>query len=260
MFALEFVHTPPVRAEEPHSEPQAHGGVFATTHWSVVLAARGSDSPQAAEALGQLCRAYWYPLYAYVRSSGYTPADAEDLTQEFFTRLIAKRYVSAAQPERGKFRWFLMCAVKRFLINERERAGAVKRGAGRSHIPFDGEKAEDRYRLEAADHLTPDKLFDRAWAVDLIEAANRSLEEECRLEGKAEMFEQLKFFLSGDQAHLTYAEVGAGLGMTEGAVKVAVHRLRQRYRDALREQIAQTVTTRAEVEEELQELLVVFSG
>ncbi len=249
-----------MRTDDSNSGPEAHRDVFATTHWSVVLAAGAGDLPQATEALEKLCGAYWYPLYAYVRRSGYAAADAEDLTQEFFARLIAKDYVSAAQPERGKFRWFLMSAIKRFLFNERERATAAKRGGRHCHIPFDGEKAEDRYRLEAANHVTPDKLFDRAWAVNLIEAANRSLEEECLLEGRAELFEQLKVFVSGDENHPTYAEVGVGLRMTEGAVKVAVHRLRHRYLDALREQIAQTVTTRGEVDEELRELVAVFSG
>lgn len=232
---------------------------FVTTHWSVVLAAGDPTSPHAAEALEKLCRAYWYPLYAYVRRQGHGPEDAQDLAQEFFARLLGKGYLAAVHPEKGKFRWFLLSAVKRFLNNEQERALAGKRGGGAIHVPFDGEKAEDRYRLEAANHLTPDRLFDRAWAVNLIEAANRSLEEESVLEGKGEVFEQLKVFLSGDRSARTYADVGARLRMTEGAVKTAVHRLRHRYRDALREQIAQTVTTRTEVEEELRDLLAVFS-
>jgi RNA polymerase sigma-70 factor (ECF subfamily) len=239
--------------------PQTAQASFATTHWSVVLACRDADSPLAARALEALCRTYWYPLYAYVRRRGYSPEDAQDLTQEFFTRFLAKGYLAAVHPGKGKFRWFLLSAVKRFLNNEQQRALAVKRGGGAFHVPFDGEKAEERYRLEAADHLTPDRLFDRAWAVNLIEAANRSLEEEHVLEGKAELFEQLKVFLSGDQGSLSYAEVGARVRMTEGAVKVAVHRLRHRYRDVLREQIAETVTTRTEVEEELRDLLAVFS-
>jgi RNA polymerase sigma-70 factor (ECF subfamily) len=240
--------------------PRGGPACFATTHWSVVLAAGDPASPRAAEALEQLCCAYWYPLYAYVRRRGYSPDDAQDLTQEFFARLLAKDYLAAVHPGRGKFRWFLLSAVRRFLSNERERASAKKRGGGTFHVPFDGEKAEDRYRLEASELLTPDKLFDRAWAVNLIEAANRSLEEEYTLEGKAEWFEALKVHLSGDEVGPTYANVGARLRMTEGAVKVAVYRLRHRYRDVLREQIAQTVTTRTEVEEELRDLLAVFSG
>ncbi len=233
--------------------------VFATTHWSVVLAAADSQSPQTAEALETLCRTYWYPLYAYVRSSGYSPADAEDLTQEFFARLLAKDYLSAVHPERGKFRWFLLSAVKRFLINERERARAAKRGGGSLHLPFDGEKAEERYRLDAADPLTPDKLYDRAWAANLIQTTYQRLEEEYTLEGKQALFEQLRVFLVGDKTDRSYAQTGAGLGMTAGAVKVAVHRLRGRYRELLREQVAQTVHTPADLEEELRNLQAVFS-
>ena len=151
-----------------------------------MLAAGEPDSPQAAAGLEQLCRTYWYPLYAYVRRSGHSPEDAEDLTQEFFARLLAKHYLAAVHPERGKFRWFLLSAVKRFLINERERASAAKRGGSSPHIPFDGEKAEERYRLDAADPNTPDKLFDRAWAANLIQTAYQRLEEEYALEGKGE--------------------------------------------------------------------------
>jgi len=233
---------------------------FTTTHWSVVLAAGQGESPHAAQALERLCRSYWYPLYAYVRRSGHRPEDAQDLTQEFFARLLVKHYLSAVHPERGKFRWFLLSAVKRFLINERERASAAKRGGTSPHIPFDGQKAEERYRLDAADRSTPDKLFDRAWATSLIQTTYQRLEEEHALEGKRRLFERLRVFLSGDRADLTCAEAGAELGMTEGAVKVAVHRLRRRYRDLLREQVAQTVHTAADLEEELRNLRAVFSG
>jgi len=242
---------------EPSPKPT---GLFATTHWSVVLSAGDTNSPQAAEALEELCGAYWYPLYAYVRSSGHAPADAEDLTQEFFARLVVKHYVAAAQPERGKFRWFLISAFKLFLINERERVTAAKRGASYYHIPFDGEKAEERYRLEVADRSAPDRLFDRAWAAKLIEMTYQRLEEEYNLEGKGALFNELRVFLAGDKTDLTYAETGARLGMTEGAIKVAVHRLRRRYRDVLREQVAQTVHTAADLEEELRNLRAAFSN
>jgi RNA polymerase sigma factor (sigma-70 family) len=249
--------TPPGEGAERMSPGPAY---FATTHWSVVLAAADGDSLRAAEALEALCGAYWYPLYAYARRQGRSAEDAQDLTQEFFARLLAKGYLSAAQPEKGKFRWFLLSVFKRFLINQQQRTLAAKRGAGAFHVPFDGEKAEDRYQLEAAEHLSPDKLYDRAWAVNLIEAASRSLEEEYFLEGKSEFFEQLKVFLSGDKTNQTYADVGVQLQMSEAAVKVAVHRLRHRYRDVLREHIAQTVTTRTEIEEELRDLMAAFSG
>jgi RNA polymerase sigma-70 factor (ECF subfamily) len=230
---------------------------FSTTHWSVVLAAEGLDSRQAAEALEKLCRTYWYPLYAYVRRSGHSPEDAQDLTQEFFARLIAKHFLAAVDPERGKFRWFLLLAVKRFLLNEHERATAAKRGGKYPHVSFDGRTAEERYRSDAAVH-TPDRLFDRAWATNLIETTYERLEEEYVLAGKAVLFQRLRMFLSGDKAELTYAEVGTGLRMTEGAVKVAVHRLRRRYRDLLREQVAQTVHTPEDLEEELRNLQAVF--
>lgn len=233
-------------------------GVFPTTRWSVVLAAGQDSSPQAAEALEKLCRAYWYPLYAYVRRQGHPPEPAQDLTQEFFARLLAKDYLAAVEPAKGKFRWFLLSAVKRFLLNERERNLADKRGGGRTHVPFDGQRAEERYRLEAADQLSPDRLFDRAWAVNLIETARQRLAEECALEGKRALFEQLEVLLAGDKGHATHAQIASRLGMTEGAVKVAVHRLRRRYRELLREEVAQTVGHGKELEDELRELLAVF--
>ena len=245
--------------DEAFNSQAADARQFATTHWSVVLAAGQGESSHAAQALETLCRTYWYPLYAYVRHSGHTHENAQDLTQEFFARLLAKHYLSAVHLEQGKFRWFLLSAVKRFLINERERASAVKRGGTSPHIPFDGQKAEERYRLDAADQSTPDKLFDRAWATNLIQTTYQRLEEEYALEGKGRLFEQLRVFLSGDRADLTCAEAGAELGMTEGAIKVAVHRLRRRYRDLLREQVAQTVRTAADLEEELRNLRAVFS-
>ncbi len=235
-------------------------GFFATTHWSVVLAAGQQDTPQATAALEQLCRDYWYPIYVYIRRQGQTPEAAEDLTQEFFARLLAKDYLSAVRPEQGRFRWFLLCAVKRFLINQGERSRATKRGGTLAHVPFDGHAAEGRYGLEAADSTTPDKLFDRAWAVALIERVHRLLQEEYTLEGKAAVFDRLSIFLSGDKAGATYADAGARLEMTEGAVKVAVHRLRRRYRELLREQVAQTTRTAEELEEELRDLRAVFAG
>lgn len=233
---------------------------FTTTHWSVVLAAGGPDSAQATAALESLCRTYWYPLYAYVRRSGHSPEDAADLTQEFFARLIGRHYLTAVRPERGRFRWFLLAALKRFLINERERALAARRGGKHPHVPFDGERAAERYRLDAADRCSPDILFDRAWASSLIQSAYARLEEEYMLEGKRSLFGQLRVFLAGDKAALTQAEAGAGLGMSEGAVRVAVHRLRRRYRDCLREEVAHTVETPSELEEELRHLRAVFAG
>jgi RNA polymerase sigma-70 factor (ECF subfamily) len=247
----------------PDSHPQsaANGGAyFATTHWSVVLEARAEDSPKAVDALAQLCRTYWYPLYAYIRRRGHESHDAQDLTQEFFARLLGNNILKSVQQERGKFRWFLLSAVKRFLANERNREQAAKRGGGRNIVSLDEETAEGRYRYEIPDHTTPDKLFDQSWAMTLLEQAQVQLQREYAESNRRELFDQLRIFLSGDRAPLSHSEAGAVLGMNEGAVKVAVHRLRQRYRDCLREQIAQTVSTPAEVDEEIQQLFAAFSG
>jgi RNA polymerase sigma factor (sigma-70 family) len=246
---------------DSHPQPVANGVVcFTTTHWSVVLAAREEESPKTADALAQLCGTYWYPLYAYIRRRGHEPQDAQDLTQEFFARLLGNNILKAVQQERGKFRWFLLSAVKRFLANEWNREQAAKRGGGQTIVSLDEETAEGRYRYEVPDHATPDRLYDQSWAMTLLEQAQAQLQREYLDTNRGEIFEQLKVFLSGDRAPLSHAEMGAVLGMNEGAVKVAVHRLRQRYRDCLREQIAQTVSTPAEVDEEIQQLFAAFSG
>jgi DNA-directed RNA polymerase specialized sigma24 family protein len=244
----------------PPSSGANRGVCFTTTHWSVVLAAREEDSPQAADALARLCRTYWYPLYAYVRRRGREPHDAQDLTQEFFARLLEKNFLAAVRQERGKFRWFLLSALKCFLANEWNREHADKRGGGQGIVSLDEETAEGRYRYEIPDHSTPDKLFDQSWAMTLLEQAQEQLLREYQTSGRSELFDQLKVFLSGDRAPISHAQAGVVLGMNEGAVKVAVHRLRQRYRECLREQIAQTVSTPAEVDEEIRQLFAVFSG
>jgi DNA-directed RNA polymerase specialized sigma24 family protein len=244
------------------TESQSTGravGSFATTHWSVVLAAGNACSPGSAQALEALCRTYWYPLYVYVRHHGNDPDVAQDLTQEFFARLLTKDYLAAVHRERGRFRWFLLCAVKRFLVNERQRSLAAKRGGGAIHFPIDGVRAEGCYQLATTAQSTPDKLFDRAWAMTLIESTHRLLQEEYGLEGKSALLERLNVFLSGEKGGMTYTEAGAVLQMTEGAVKVAVHRLRRRYRELLREQVAQTISNPAELEDELRHLREVFA-
>ena len=248
-----------VRTEDSNSGPEAHRAIFATTRWSVVLAAGQRDTPQSQAALEQLCRTYWYPLYAYVRRRGYSAEDAEDLTQGFFARLLARQSLATVLPERGLFRCFMLAALKRFLVNDLERAGAVKRGGSKvQHVPFNGREAEERYCLDGGEQNTPDKLFDRAWALSVMEAASWRLEEEYRLEGKDRLFERLKLFLARNETEATYAVTGAELGLSEGAVKVAVHRMRRRYRDLLREQVAQTVGSAANLEDELQSLRAVF--
>jgi RNA polymerase sigma-70 factor (ECF subfamily) len=248
---------PPLRVNEPSPDIARW---FATTHWSVVLAARDEDSPRAGAALETLCRAYWYPLYAYVRRKGHGPEEAQDLTQEFFARLLERNFLQAVQQERGKFRWFLLSAMKRFLANEWHKDHAAKRGGRHVVLSLDETVAEGRFQLEPADPLTPEKLFDQSWALTLLDEARQKLQREYETSGRGAAFEQLKVFLSGDRAPVSHAEAGAALGLSEGAVTVAVHRLRQRYRECLRESIAHTVLTPTEVDEEIRHLFAVFSG
>jgi len=226
-------------------------GRFAATRWTVVLAARRETSPQARVALEELCRQYWYPLYAYVRRSGYESHEAEDLTQEFFVRLLAKNYLAEVDPEKGKFRSFLLASLKHFLANEWDKARAQKRGGGRTFVSLD---AETRYRQEPVDELTADKLLDRQWALALLEQVLGRLEAET----DPKQFAALKPFLTAEKEAIPYANVAGQLETSEGAVKVAVHRLRQRYRKLLREEIAHTVASPAEVDEEIRHLFAAF--
>ena len=233
---------------------------FTTTHWSIVLAAGHSSVAGAQEALETLCRAYWYPLYVYVRRQGQSPHDAQDLTQEFFARLLEKKYLRLADPDRGKFRAFLLKSLKHFLVNEWEKARTQKRGGGQCAIPLDAEIAEGRYATEPVQALTLDEVYEKRWAVTLIEAVLAHLRESYAATGRLPVFETLKGFIWGDQTTLSYAEVAPQLGLTEGAVKVAVHRLRSRYRELLRAEIAKTVATPGEVDEELQHLIAVLTA
>jgi RNA polymerase sigma-70 factor (ECF subfamily) len=233
---------------------------FATTRWSVVLAAGGGASPESEQALASLCEAYWYPLYAFVRRLGHQPDDAQDLTQAFFARVLEKGYLRAADPGRGRFRCFLLAALKHFLANERERARAHKRGGGRAVLPLDFQAGEQRYRLEPAHERTAGRLYERRWALTLLGQVLARLREEFARAGKAPLFDRLKAYLTGENASASYREVGAELGMSEGAVKVAVHRLRGRYRELLLGEIAQTVAAPEEVEEELLHLFEAISS
>ena len=237
----------------PNSE--AGRAVFATTHWSVVVEAGLNNSPKAFGAMTELCRAYWYPLYAYVRRKGYPAHDAQDLTQEFFARLLAGKYLTAADRQKGKFRSFLLGTFEHFLAKEWRRAHAEKRGGGRAAFSLDEMDAENRYLREPAHELTPAKIFDRRWATTLLAQAMARLGEECRASQKGELFESAQALLSGDSAEASYAEMAGSLNMTEGALKVAVHRLRQRYGELVRAEIAQTVAGPAEVDQELRDLL-----
>jgi RNA polymerase sigma-70 factor (ECF subfamily) len=241
-------------------EPRA----FTTTRWSVVLAAAGAgaapDSPDARSAMASLCRTYWYPLYAFVRRSGYGHDDAMDLTQGFFAKMLEKNDLRTVDPARGRFRSWLLGCLKHFLANEHDRATAQKRGGGKQPLSFDldANDAQSRYRLEPAHELTPEKVFDRRWALVLIENVLSQLSEECRAGGKEKLFETVKPYLWGERNE-SYAQAAPSLDMTEAALKAAVHRLRKRYKDLLRLEISHTVHSAAEVDEEIRDLFAALA-
>jgi DNA-directed RNA polymerase specialized sigma24 family protein len=230
--------------------------LFATTHWSVVLAAANEETPEAAAALERLCRTYWYPLYAYVRREGHSPADAQDLTQEFFARFLARKPLAGVAPEKGKFRSFLLVALRHFLSDQRDRASAAKRGGGEEVLSLDAEEAEGRYRLEPIERLDAEKIYERRWAMTLLGQAWTRLREECAAHGKLQQFEALAEFVAGE-AEVTCVAAAFELGLTESAMRSAVHRLRERYRALIREEIALTVSCPGEIDEELRYLIKV---
>jgi len=234
--------------------PESGGGQFALTHWSVVLAAGRGDSTHARSALEKLCRTYWQPIYAFVRRQGHSPHDAQDLTQEFFVRLLENKSLADVDRAKGRFRSFLLASLKHFLANEWDKARAQKRGGGQFLIPIDPQSAETACGIDPADETTADKSFDRRWALAVLDHALQRLRQEHVREGKQDLFEQLKVTLTEASRSVRYAEIAAQLEMSEGAVKVAVHRLRQRYRELLRAEIADTVATLGEVEEEIRAL------
>src|SRR5262245_7099419 len=243
---------------EPSGPPPAMRW-FTSTHWSVVLAARDDSSRDAQEALENLCRIYWPPLYDYVRRLGHGPHDAEDLTQEFFSRLLAKHYLREVQRERGKFRSFLLAALRHFLANEWDRAHAVKRGGRLSFISLDSALVE-AHDLEAASlELPPEKLFEQRWALALLEQVLARLRTEVVAAGKEPLFTELKVFLMGEKPSESYAEMAARLHTTEAALKMAVQRLRHRYRELLHEEIAHTVASPDEIDGELNALFAALS-
>jgi RNA polymerase sigma-70 factor (ECF subfamily) len=241
----------------PGSQPGA-GSEFATTHWSVVLAAGDLASPRATEALEQLCRGCWYPLYAYVRRAGHSVEDAQDLTQQFFARLLEKNYFALADRERGRFRSFLLTSLKNFLANEYRRDTRLKRGGGQALVWLDAEDAEQRFATEPIAADTPETLFEHRWALTLLEGALDRLRAEYTASGRGSLFDLLKPYVWGEKNAATYAEIATQMDLTEEAVKKAVQRMRQRFRDLLRAEIAQTVTTVGEVEEELRHLVEVL--
>jgi RNA polymerase sigma factor (sigma-70 family) len=231
--------------------------VFVTTRWSVVLAAQDKSSPDSAAALETLCRAYWYPLYAYVRGSGNSPDDAQDLTQEFFARLLAQDWLRVVLPEKGRFRTFLLVAMKRFLTNEWHRNRAQKRGGGSVPLPLETAEAEHRFAAEPP--LTPEELYERRWAMMLLDESLQRLQSEFERTGREQEFECLKEWLTAERGAIPYGQIGIALGTTEGAARMAVHRMRKRFRQLFRQTIAETVDAAGEVEAEMRHLVAVLS-
>jgi RNA polymerase sigma factor (sigma-70 family) len=244
-----------------HSTPATStpGDIFATTHWTVVLAAGKRSTPQSDRALEELCRAYWFPLYAYVRRRGHTKEDAEDLTQAFFARFLEKNYLEGLSAERGRFRAFLLVALKHFLANEWDKAQCQKRGGNITHLSLDWQTADTQFQIAATAEPSPDKAFDREWAVALLAKVIERLRAECAADGRGQQFAELKLFLTAGKGALSHAEAAHRLGMDETAVRVAVHRLRKRYRQLLRDEIAQTLSDPAMVDEEMRALFGAFS-
>ena len=246
-------------SNEGGRSPQQSGQVFATTHWSLVLAAGDGDATAAREALARLCRTYWYPLYAYVRRKGHSPHDAEELTQEFFLQVLEHNWVARADRSRGRFRSFLLMAMNRFLSNAWDRAQTEKRGGKWRRVPLTLDDAESRFSREPVETRTPEQEFEKQWALTLLEHVLDTLCAEYAERGQAALFNALKPCLVGRRETQPYHQLGAELGMTEGSVKVAVFRLRQRYRERLMEEIAHTVASPDEVESEVRHLFRVLA-
>jgi RNA polymerase sigma factor (sigma-70 family) len=230
---------------------------FTTTHWSVVLTAQ-ERSPAADAALEKLCRTYWWPLYGFVRRNGFGPEEAQDLTQGFFALLLERRDLDVVRREKGRLRSYLLVSLKNFLAKARRRELTVKRGEGQALVPLDELVAREHADLEPADNLTADKIYERRWALTLLEQVLTRLESEYRSAGNEKLFDCLKEFLSDEPGRRSQAEVAAELGITENAVKQALHRLRQRYRQLLRDEIAQTVAVLGDVEDELRHFISVL--
>jgi len=229
--------------------------IFATTRWTIVLRAAQDASPEGLTALTEVCRGYWYPLYAYVRRQGFDPHTAQDLTQEFFAKLIEKNYLAGADRQRGRFRWFLITAFKCFLANEFDRIRAQKRGGGERPLSLDQMTAEERYAHEPADTMNADLIYDRRWALDLLARARTRLKEEYAQGDKGRRFELLSQFLPGEQPSASQAALGEQLGLSENAVKQEVHRMRKRMGELIRSEVEQTVSHADDVEDELRHLV-----
>lgn len=233
----------------------SHDCDFATTRWTLVRAAGASS----ADALESLCAAYWFPLYAYVRRHGFAKEDAEDLTQGFFAKLLERRDFAGLKQENGRFRAFLLASIKHLLANERDRAGRLKRGGNITHLPLDWGCADHQFQIADHGQVPPDAAFDREWAVTLLERVVVRLGDEAVAEGKAERFERMKPFLTMGRGEIPFSSAAEALSMDEGALRVAVHRLRKRYRELLKEEISHTLSDPAMVDEELAVLLGAFA-
>jgi RNA polymerase sigma-70 factor (ECF subfamily) len=246
-------------SEPSNQSSSTSGDIFATTHWTVVLAAGRRHTPQSDHALEELCRSYWFPLYAYVRRRGHEKEDAEDLVQAFFARFLAKNYLEGLSAERGRFHAFLLASLKHFLANEWDKSQRQKRGGGAVHLSLDWATADTKFQVAATGEPSPDLVFDREWALALLSKVIERLDTESVADGKAKLFEQLKVFLAAGKGEKAQSEVAKALGMEEGAVRVAVHRLRKRYRQLLRDEIANTLSDPAMVDEEMRALFGAFA-
>ena len=249
-----------IPAEPNKGESLARNATFATTHWSVVLSAGQPESPEAAQALEKLCRTYWYPLYTYVRRRGRSPEDSQDLTQAFFGHLLRQDFLRGVGPEKGRFRSFLLACLKHFLSDERDRTQAAKRGRGQPPISLDADLAERRYREEPVDGLTPEIAYERRWAATLLGRAQTRLAGEYAAAGKTDQLHRLQEFPLGERGESSFRDCAVRLGLSESALKSAVHRMRRRYRELVREEVAHTVNDPAEVEAEIRHLIAVVSG
>jgi DNA-directed RNA polymerase specialized sigma24 family protein len=248
-----------MQPQKPETVGANQGTWFTTTHWSLILNAQDDASPQAASALEKLCRTYWYPLYIYARRQGEDEESAKDLTQGFFARLLEKRYLAQVHQDKGRFRCFMLAAFKHFVADERDRARAQKRGGGQRLVSLDDSATEERYRQEPADGMDAEKLFERRWALTLLEQARARLKREYEESGKAQLYERLRAVELKDKEAPSYAEIGAEAGLSESAVKSVVFRMRQRWRELVREEVANTVAKPEEIDEEIRYLISVIS-
>lgn len=248
---------------DPTSDPDDAGSrnpQFATTRWSQVVAAKDADAPEAGPALASLCETYWYSVYYFLRRKGYNHDAAQDLTQGFFARLIEKRDFASADPQRGRFRTFLLAAVKHFAANEHDREHAAKRGGGQPLLSIDAAAAGQMYAAEAVDHRTPEKAYERRWAMLMLGRIIEKLRQEYDERGHAQLFDKLQFCLTGEGTPETYAALAAEMKVSESSLKVAIHRLRRRYRERLRQAVADTVADPQDIDDEIQALIQVLSA